>query len=80
MTATIQKWGNSQGIRLPKVLLDDLDINEGEEVDLFVHRGTIVIKPSKKKRKTIQELFADYEGGYESQEMEWGEPVGEEIW
>jgi antitoxin MazE len=80
MTTTIQKWGNSQGIRLPKIILDDLNITEGEEVELFVQNSTIIIKPSKKKRKTIQELFADYDGDYVPQEIDWGKPVGDEVW
>ena len=83
MTATIQKWGNSRGIRLPKALLDGLNIAEGEEVEVISENNAIIIKPSVKrpaKRKSIQELFAGYEGGYEPQEIDWGEPAGGEIW
>ena len=80
MTATIQKWGNSQGIRLPKVLLDDLNIHEGEEVDIIVQDNVIMLKSTLKKRKTIQELFADYHDDYTPEEIDWGAPVGEEIW
>ncbi|RAZ46220.1 AbrB family transcriptional regulator, partial [Klebsiella oxytoca] len=28
MYATIQKWGNSQGLRIPKALLDALGLRE----------------------------------------------------
>ena len=33
-----------------------------------------------KKRKNIKELFANYEKEYKTQEMDWGEPEGKEIW
>ena len=33
MTTTIQKWGNSQGIRIPKILLDTVKWNENEELE-----------------------------------------------
>jgi len=34
---------------------------------------------SGKARKTIEELFEGYEGDYEYEEIDWGEPVGAEI-
>jgi len=30
--------------------------------------------------KTIQELFHDFSGTYDACDIDWGEPVGEEIW
>jgi len=80
MTTTIQKWGNSQGIRLPKIYLDDLNIKEGNEVEVLKHDNVIVIMPTAQKRKTIQELFADYNGDYTPEEIDWGSPVGGEVW
>lgn len=32
MYATIQKWGNSQRLRIPKVLLDALGLRENDRV------------------------------------------------
>ena len=43
MLSKIQKWGNSQGVRIPKILLEDSDIETGEEVDISVRDGKIVI-------------------------------------
>nr|WP_300680009.1 AbrB/MazE/SpoVT family DNA-binding domain-containing protein [uncultured Acetatifactor sp.] len=34
MQATIQKWGNSQGIRIPKAFLDALGMVENDFVEL----------------------------------------------
>jgi len=80
MIATIQKWGNSQGVRLPKILLDDLNMSEGNEVEILKRDNFIVIKHATQKRKTIQELFAEYDGDYTPEEFDWGKPVGGEIW
>lgn len=80
MTATIQKWGNSQGIRLPKIILDSVNMNEGDDVEIIIQSETLIIKRTAKKRKTIQELFAGYEGDYTPDEIDWGESVGGEIW
>ncbi len=35
MTTNIQKWGNSQGIRLPKHLLEAIKWHENEEVEII---------------------------------------------
>ena len=34
MVTTIQKWGNSQGIRIPKYLLDAVEWNDDEQLVL----------------------------------------------
>ena len=80
MTATIQKWGNSQGIRLPKVYLDDLQMYEGNEVEILKQDGFIIIKSLAPKRQTIQELFEGYDEDYTPEEIDWGVPVGDEVW
>ena len=41
MTVKLQKWGNSQGIRIPKFMLDDLTWSEDEMVDIIVDDGRI---------------------------------------
>ena len=80
MTTTIQKWGNSQGIRIPKTILDTVKWTENEKIILVVENEKIIMEKPKKKRKNIKDLFADYEGEYEPIEIEWGEEKGEEIW
>ncbi len=43
MRARIVKIGNSQGIRIPKPLLEQLKINE--DVDIQVENNQIIIRP-----------------------------------
>ncbi len=50
MMTKVQKWGNSQGLRLSKQLLLDADISVGDSVDLAVREGVIVITPVKRVR------------------------------
>ena len=81
MTTTIQKWGNSQGVRIPKILLDSMNWSENEEVSINIEEDKLVIKKAKtQNRKNIKELFKDYKGEYKPEEIDWGEPEGEEIW
>ena len=80
MTTTIQKWGNSQGIRIPKIILDTVNWSEDEQIMIVVDNGKIVMEKAKSKRKNIKELFENYKEEYEPTEIDWGEPKGEEIW
>ena len=81
MTTTIQKWGNSQGIRIPKILLETVNWNEDEKIVILVEDNKLIIEKAKdKRRKNIKELFENYEGEYEPIEIDWGTPEGEEIW
>lgn len=82
MQTTIVKWGNSQGVRLPKHILSRVHLSDHDEVDVYVEDDSIIIKKHCKdaKHKTIQELFAGFNDEYEPIEVNWGDPVGKEIW
>lgn len=79
MIVKLQKWGNSQGIRLPKVIIDELDISENDELDIKVEEDKILIEKVN-LRKNIVDLFEGYKGEYESQVIDWDNSVGKEIW
>lgn len=81
LTTSISKWGNGQGIRIPKSILDFLNWSDSEKVEIIAEEDYIKIKKvDVKKRKNIKELFANYDENYEKESIDWGEPVGKEIW
>ena len=51
----IVKIGNSQGIRIPKLLLDQVDL--GTEVELAVQQNRIVIRPAYRARHSWEQAF-----------------------
>ena len=55
MKTRIIKIGNSKGIRIPKVLLEQTDLEE--EVDLQVEEGRIVIRARESPRRGWDEAF-----------------------
>ena len=80
--ATIQKWGNSQAVRLPKAVLESASLAENDKVEIILSGGdTIIIrKPLRKSRakKSLEERFANYSGDYKCEEYDWGKPMGKE--
>ena len=80
MSTAIQRWGNSQGIRIPKHILDLLHWDLNEKVNIIPDGDKIVIEKERTGRKNIRELFADFHDDYQSIKVDWGETEGKEIW
>ena len=82
MQAKIQKWGNSQGLRLTKNLLADAQLGVGDEVDISVKDGIMIVTPAKRirGRHKLKDLVARIPENYKTSEIDWGEPVGKEVW
>ena len=87
MQTTVVKWGNSHGIRLPKVFLENIKIKENDPVDVILEKNRIIIKKiDQKKHKTIKQRLLEFYGddykkhGKYQKEIDWGKPVGKEIW
>jgi antitoxin MazE len=51
----IIKIGNSRGVRLPKLLIDQIGFDD--EVDIFIQRGQLVLRPVARPRRGWNEQF-----------------------
>ena len=82
MLTKVQKWGNSQGIRIPKNLLEKSQIRIGEEVEITIEDEKIIIESTNKVRGKydIAELAQKVPKDYNSEEENRGAPVGKEVW
>jgi len=87
MQTTVVKWGNSQGIRLPKAFLKNIQITENDPVDITLENEKIIIKKIKvKEHKTTKQRLVEFFGeNFEKnislhEEIDWGKPVGKEVW
>jgi len=82
MLAKIQKWGNSQGLRISKNLLSDAQLDVGDEVEISVKDGIMIVAPAKRTRSrhSLKNLVARIPKSYQPGEVDWSEPVGKEIW
>lgn len=77
----VQKWGNSQGIRLPKKILKDLGIDINDKIEIILNGEEIILKKIK-KYTNLDDLFKDYKGDYRKDfdEFEFfGEAQGHEF-
>jgi antitoxin MazE len=78
-TTQIAKWGNSLGVRLPKTVALEAEVDEGDTVDVSVKNGAIVIRPSR-PTYSLEKLVAKITSRNRHDESDWGAPVGRETW
>ncbi len=80
MEARLQKWGNSNGIRIPQSILKALNLKTNDKVEIEKVEDKIIITVPKEKKVSLKELFDEYKGENLAKEFEWDDPVGREIW
>jgi antitoxin MazE len=79
MVTKVQKWGNSQGLRLSKHVLDLAGIGIGDDVQIIVGDGQITVKKAGSKYD-LAELVARIPKRYKAKEVDFGPPAGKEEW
>lgn len=80
MKTQIRSWGNSQGVRLSKDILDTAGMTTDEILDVIVSEGRIILS-KRFKHRSLEERAAEYGGGLGLDgEYDWGDPVGREKW
>ena len=82
MVTRVQKWGNSQGLRVAKSVLAEARIDVGEQVRVSVQDGRIIVEPVSRLRGShdLRALVARMPKDYQVEEVDWAPPVGREVW
>ncbi len=87
LTGTLAKWGNSQGVRIPKDICDQLGLRIGSTVDMRVDQAKSEVtltfpRPERKyaRNRTVSlaELCEGWSGGKVGEEWS-GADVGAEV-
>ncbi len=80
MQTTIQKWGNSLAVRIPKAFVKEAHVAYGTQVDLSVDDGKIVIDPHAEPEYRLEDLLKEVTKRNLHAEVDTGEAVGREVW
>ncbi len=78
MRTKIQKWGNSLGIRIPNVMIKELNLENDSEVEITEDSNKIIIRPVKKP--LLKDLLAEIDETNIHDEIIMKSPFGKEIW
>ena len=82
-SATVSKWGNSSGIRMPVEVLKKAGISLNDRLffDVDAEGRIILTKTPVPKEGTLEYLFKNYTGGsFKTEVINLNEPVGNEKW
>lgn len=77
--AVIRRWGNSAAVRLPAAVLAASHITVDTPVEIEVRDGSVVITPQR-PQPTLDALLAAITPDSLHGEVDWGGPVGREVW
>ena len=76
MVTRVRKWGNSQGLRIAKSVLDEVGIHVGDQVRISIRDRRLVVEPAAtvRGRYDLRALVANMQGDYRVGEEDWGPP------
>jgi len=83
----IRRWGNSQGIRLSKEVLSQMDLKEDDTIGISIYDGKMTIEKVNKPKylNLVERLESFYKRPIDeiyiesTQEVDVGDPKGNEI-
>lgn len=80
MKTTVQKWGNSLAVRIPKVVAADAKLAQYSLVELSLEDGRLVVTPVARPAQSLNELLTRITDENIHSEVDWGPAVGKEAW
>ena len=80
MLIKIQKWGNSLALRIPKAFAFQSNIREYEFVNLSLEENKIIIEPIEEKKYLLKDLLLGINESNIQNEIDFGQPEGNEHW
>ncbi len=80
MKTTVQKWGNSYAVRIPKSFIKEVGLEYRTDIELSMEDGKLIITPVKEEVVTLEELLAGITSKNLHTAIETGDSVGNEAW
>jgi antitoxin MazE len=74
----LRAWGNSQGIRIPKSIIDRLELKVSDVLDIEIENDAIVLR-KQFVHKSFEDRLKEYNGKISVCDFDWGEPKGREM-
>ena len=78
MKGTVQRWGNSLALRIPRAYARDLGVDEGSELELRVDGPSLIVTPS--STPSLDSLLAAITDENLHAEIDSGPAKGREAW
>jgi antitoxin MazE len=63
MKTLVQRWGNSLALRIPKPFAEEISMREGDEVEMNVAKGRLIVLPRPPRAYHLADLVAEIRPG-----------------
>ena len=80
MRASVQKWGNSLALRIPRTYAREAKVQKGSSVDIAFKSGKFILTPVFSPAYTLNKLLAGVNHKNIHKEQSSGQPRGLEAW
>ena len=79
MVTSVQRWGNSLAIRIPKPFAVQAQLAEDSDVEITLDGDRIVITPATREWH-LDKLLRQISPSNQHREVRWGGTEGKEVW
>lgn len=80
MRVQVKKWGNSASVRIPAPIMAAATLHVDQEVEIREDEGRIIIEPVAQPSYALDTLLARMTPDTFPEEIDFGSPVGKEVW
>ena len=80
MKTSVQRWGNSLAVRIPKSIAEEVGLQENSPVNLRLSQGKLIIAPSTPRLPSLQCLLRQVCRSNLHTECDTGLAQGREAW
>lgn len=80
MRVHVKKWGNSASVRIPAAIMEAAHFEVDQELDIREENGVVVLTPTRYVKYDLDDLISGITEENKHDLVDWGEPVGKEVW
>lgn len=80
MKIKLYRCEDSHLLQIPGSILDVLNWKDDDILDLKIEENKLIIENLSDDEMNIEDLFEDFTGQYEKEDIDWGEVTGKEVW
>jgi len=80
MRKKVNKWGNSLGLRIPKLVAAEVGLEEDSLVNITIVNGSIVISPARETPLELEAILNQVTKENHHGEANTGPSTGREAW
>ncbi len=80
MDTTVQRWGNSLAVRIPRSFAAELGLGQGAAVELRLVDGGLLVKPAAPSPPTLDELLEGVTEDNLPGEVHFGPAWDTDVW